>query len=236
MTSHHGARAAVFLGLAVSLAGNAMAAEPTLLGRVVAGWAPLALALAVVLLEHGEPPEGSWRAATWLATGVLAAVAAWASYWHLVELAHSVSENVHGTQYLLPLTPDALVLIGSAYLRQPTRAKAEAPVLPGPPPMPPQPEAPTEPAEPLELPAPEPTNVVVPPAPEPARAQTKTELVRQLVLEHPDWTQAQLAEAAECDVRTVRRALKGATDLDAELAELFAEPSTNSTEHSGAHA
>jgi transposase-like protein len=46
---------AIFLGVAASLAANVAAAEPTLKGRLVAGWAPLALLFAFeLLLQQGR--------------------------------------------------------------------------------------------------------------------------------------------------------------------------------------
>lgn len=201
-----GARVAVGAGLAASLIGNAAAAEATLGGRAVAAFAPVALATAVWLLEHDRAPDGPWRAATWLGTGVLAAVAAWVSYWHLVELARHYGEHGHGTQYLLPLAPDALVLIGSAYLRRPAPALEVAQPLEHLEVVEDNPATRAIWKSALEVLEPAPTS-----SPRPARRAadtvTKADRVRLLAAEHPDWTQAQLAEAAGCDVRTVRRAL-----------------------------
>jgi ABC-type uncharacterized transport system permease subunit len=46
---------AIFIGIAASLAANVAAAEPTLKGRLVAGWAPVALLFAFeLLLQQGR--------------------------------------------------------------------------------------------------------------------------------------------------------------------------------------
>jgi hypothetical protein len=48
----HGVRAALALGVAASVAGNVLHAEPTLVGRAIASWSPLALLLTVELISR----------------------------------------------------------------------------------------------------------------------------------------------------------------------------------------
>lgn len=239
MTARYGAQAALALGLLASLAGNALAAQPTALGRLVAAWAPLALCLVVWLVEHHRPAPGPWRAATWLGTAVVAGVAAWVSYWHLVELARMAGEEGIAA-HLLPLSVDGLVIVASAYLsdsdtRPAPKAVPARKVVPAAPPV-------SRPSGPSPSAA-SPTAVVARPPARPgtedgpdeaittapaARGKTtpvSAEQVRQVAAEHPDWTQAQVAEAVGCSVRTVRRHLTADTPTgavtDADLGALL---------------
>lgn len=72
---------AVFaLGLMASLAANVLHADNNLISQAIAAWAPLALLLSVELIARVSVRTG-WR--TWLrilATGIVAAIAAWVSY------------------------------------------------------------------------------------------------------------------------------------------------------------
>ncbi len=261
MTPRHGARAALALGLLASLAGNALAAEPTGLGRLVAAWAPLALCVVTWLVEHHRPAPGPWRAATWLGTAVVAGVAAWVSYWHLVELARIAGEEGIAA-HLLPLSVDGLIVVASAYLRDTdTRPAPKAvPVRRVAPATTPAPADPAPKVTPAQVTPVRSTAMTEPvgerarqeatPAP---RATAAAATVRQLAAEHPDWTQAQLAEAAGYSVRTVRRHLAGTTsdagagvdegqadavldeDLDALLDQLTT-PAPEAAATNGAHA
>ena len=47
-----GARATLALGIGASLTANMLAARPSLIGRLVAGWSPVALMLTVELLSR----------------------------------------------------------------------------------------------------------------------------------------------------------------------------------------
>lgn len=257
MTARTGAQAALGLGLLASLAGNALAAQPTALGRLVASWAPLALALVVWLVEHHKPAPGAWRAATWGGTAVVAGVAAWVSYWHLVELARMAGEEGIAA-HLLPLSVDGLVIVASAYLRDtdtrpapkvvPVRKVAPA-VSPAPRPAVSSPVAVTSTAAPVRPSAgPDMGDGADRALPATSTTRGKTspvsaETVRRLAAEHPDWTQAQVAEAAGCSVRTVRRHLNADTpaeavtdaDIDALLDQMTdAAPEAAAT--NGAHA
>lgn len=253
MTARTGAQLALALGLLASLAGNALAAEPTGLGRLVASWAPLALALVVWLVEHHRVQPGPWRVATWIGAGTVTCVAAWVSYWHLVTLAQMAGEEGIAA-HLLPLSVDGLVIVASAYLRDtdPRPAPKVTPV---------RKVAPATTPVPAVAPSPKSTTPRVAPVrptagpdmgdgPRPTTATPRTgkttpvsaEQVRQLAADHPDWTQAQVAEAVGCSVRTVRRHLTGTTteavtdeDLDALLDQLTT-PAPEAAATNGAHA
>jgi len=232
MTPRHGARAALILGLAASLAGNVIAAHPTALGRLVAAWPPLALLVAVELVTRIPARTGPLSVLRLGSAGLLAGIAAWVSYWHLVELARAAGEGTVAA-HLLPLSVDGLVAVASICLRElaaPTPPAASpggnlAQSAPAPVPVTlPTPEPAPSPARTLAPAVPDGTDTVRPTyyvgqgagAAEPSKADR----VRQLKAEHPDWTQAQLADAAGCTERTVRRALA----LDNELAALLTDP------------
>lgn len=194
------ARATLGLGIGASLAANMLAAHPSLIGRLVAGWSPLALMLTVELLSRVPTSSGHLSRLRVVAAGAIAAIAAWVSYWHMAEVSLSVGESTVAA-HLLPLSVDGLVVVASICLVEisnhlnPSRTRTARPT------------ADTSTRRPTTQPtaAANPT-VDTRPSQRPASA----ERVRQLAAEHPDWTQAQLAEAAGCSIRTVRRHLSGA--------------------------
>jgi len=103
----------VFLtGATASLAANLMASDGTPVGVVVGGFPALMLLGSIYLLENGSTHP---RWVRWAIVPVIA-VAAWMSYWHVVEL---VTE--HGadavTAYLFPVIIDLPMAIASAALR-----------------------------------------------------------------------------------------------------------------------
>lgn len=189
------ARATLALGIGASLAANMLAAHPSLIGRLVAGWSPVALMLTVELLSRVPTSGGRLSRLRVTAAAVIAGIAAWVSYWHMVQVSLAAGEAPVAA-HLLPISVDGLVVVASICLVEITnrlnprptthRARTSAPTITPPPAA----------------------------ATEPIRARMSTserpsaaELVRRLAAEHPSWTQAQLAEAAGCSVRTVRRHL-----------------------------
>jgi len=207
MTARHGARAALALGLAASLAGNVIAAEPTALGRLVAAWPPLALLVAVELVTRIPARGGALSALRLASAGLLAVIAAWVSYWHLVELARSAGEGGIAA-HLLPLSVDGLVAVASICLRELTPATAK----PTPRPATPRTRPASPPAAALAKPAAVEAEPAEAPQPSPSVSRGGVgERIRRLAAEHPEWTQAELAAAAGCSDRTVRRHLATAS-------------------------
>ena len=206
MTARHGARAALALGLVASLAGNVIAAHPTALGRLVAAWPPLALLVAIELVTRIPARGGALSGLRLGSAGLLAAIAAWVSYWHLVELARAAGEGGIAA-HLLPLSVDGLVAVASICLReigQPAETK--------PTPRPASDRVRSTAALPSAAATAEAEAIRAEPV---RRARTSAvtdqggvgERVRRLAVEHPEWTQAELAAAAGCSDRTVRRHL-----------------------------
>lgn len=110
-------RAILIAALVASLAANVVAAEPTLIGAVVAAWPPVALIATVELLTK-VPSSGGWRTRMrYGAGGLIAAIAAWVSYWHMVHVAGDAGEGQIAA-HLIPLVVDGLVVVTSATLAE----------------------------------------------------------------------------------------------------------------------
>lgn len=125
-----GARAALTLGVAASLTANILAAEPTIIGRAIAAWPPVAFLITVGLLERvptvaGRPPRVLARIG---GTAVIAAIAALLSYRHMTHLAAAHGETGLGAA-VLPLSVDGIILVASMVLIE-LRAQPVAMVLP----------------------------------------------------------------------------------------------------------
>lgn len=110
-----GVRAALLLGVATSVAANVLHADPNPISQTIAAWPPLALWLTVELISR-VPAKQKWLAAVRLtATGSLAAIAAWVSYWHMAGVVSRYGE-VGAAPYLIPLSVDGLVVVASVCL------------------------------------------------------------------------------------------------------------------------
>ncbi len=110
-------RGILIAALVASLAANVVAAEPTVVGAVVAAWPPLALIATVELLTK-VPSSGGWRTRMrYAAGGLIAAIAAWVSYWHMVHVALDAGEGTIAA-HLIPLVVDGLVVVTSATLAE----------------------------------------------------------------------------------------------------------------------
>lgn len=184
-----GARVALALGIGASLAANVAAAESTIAGRVIAAWPPVALLVTVELLSR-VPVSGRLSALRVAAAAAIAGIAAWVSYWHMVDVALSAGESV-SSAHLLPFSVDGLVIVASVSLLEIT---ARLQTL----------TSATEAAKAAER---------ATKAPKPkakakrSPATSNGDRIRRLAVQHPDWTQAQIADRAGVTVRTVRRHL-----------------------------
>jgi hypothetical protein len=75
------------LGVAASIAANVLHAHPNLISQLIAAWPPLALMLTVELISR-VPADQRWLAAVRLIVAfIIAGIAAWVSYWHMVGVA-----------------------------------------------------------------------------------------------------------------------------------------------------
>ncbi len=124
------ARTAFGAGVAVSLAANVMASPKNPVAIAVALWIPTAFLLSMALMEH-IPMKGKAGLARKVAIGFIAAIAAWASYWHMVDVAQMGGADAL-TAHTLPLTVDVMMALASTAMKRkvvatPARRARKAP-------------------------------------------------------------------------------------------------------------
>jgi len=110
-----GTRAVFTLGIAASLAGNVLHAHNNIISQAISAWSPLALLLAVELISRIPASRGAASFARLGATAVIAAIAAWVSYWHMAGVASRYGES-GASPYLLPVSVDGLIVVASISL------------------------------------------------------------------------------------------------------------------------
>ncbi|WP_435204949.1 DUF2637 domain-containing protein [Micromonospora sp. bgisy143] len=109
-------RAVLTLGVTASIAANVLHARPNLISQVIAAWPPLALLLTVELISRVPADRRALVAARLIAAAVIAGIAAWVSYWHMVGVAARYGETDAAASYLLPISVDGLVVVASISL------------------------------------------------------------------------------------------------------------------------
>ena len=197
-----GARATLTLGIGASLAANVLAADPSITGRVIAAWSPVALLLTVELLSRVPVTSGRLSRLRVAAATVIAGIAAWVSYWHMVEVAEAFGEATIAA-HVLPFSVDGLVVVASVCLMEISDRLATLETT----------SRRTRTTGPATTTPPTSTSTSGGGPTTDAKSSTRRRStpagarVLELVAEHPEWTQAQVAEAAGCSVRTVRRHL-----------------------------
>lgn len=110
-----GVRAALALGVAASITGNVLHAHDSFVSRAISAWSPLALLITIELIARVPVHRRGLAAARWLATAVIAGIAAWVSYWHMAAVAGRYGET-GASPYLIPLSVDGLVVVASVCL------------------------------------------------------------------------------------------------------------------------
>lgn len=105
-----GARAALTLGVVVSILANILHANGNPISQSIAAWAPVALLITIELIARVPIRRGLLSLARLLATATIAGIAAWVSYWHMVGVALRYGEEP-GAAHLIPLTVDGLVVV-----------------------------------------------------------------------------------------------------------------------------
>lgn len=110
-----GVRSVFALGIAASLAGNVLHAADNVISQAISAWSPLALLLAVELISRIPARRGALSAVRLGATAVIAGIAAWVSYWHMVGVAIRYGE-ADSSAYLLPFSVDGLIVVASISL------------------------------------------------------------------------------------------------------------------------
>jgi uncharacterized protein DUF2637/winged helix-turn-helix DNA-binding protein len=108
-------RATVVLGVAASVAANVLHAEGDVISQIISAWPPLALLITVEIVPRVPIAARWWSVLRILATVVIAAIAAWVSYWHMVGVALRYGETWDAA-HLLPLSVDGLIAVASVCL------------------------------------------------------------------------------------------------------------------------
>jgi hypothetical protein len=110
-----GVRATLTLGVAASVAANILHARPNPISQGIAAWPPLALLLTVELIVRVPVHRRPLAALRLLATGSIAAIAAYASYFHMAAVVSRYGEH-QPNPYLLPISVDGLIVAASISL------------------------------------------------------------------------------------------------------------------------
>lgn len=108
-------RGTFLLGVAASTAANVLHAADNPISQAIAAWPPLALLLTVELISRVPMRSGVQSVARVLTTALIAGIAAWVSYWHMVGVARHYGET-GAAPYLLPLSVDGLIVVASICL------------------------------------------------------------------------------------------------------------------------
>jgi hypothetical protein len=109
------ARGVLALGVAASVMANVLHAEDNPISQSIAAWPPLALLITVEFILP-IPVHRRWLANIRLVgTALIAGIAAWVSYWHMVGVVLRYGESAD-VAYLLPLSVDGLVVVASVSL------------------------------------------------------------------------------------------------------------------------
>jgi hypothetical protein len=179
---------------------NVLHAEGNPISQVISAWPPLALLITVELVPRVPIAARWWSFVRITATTVIAGIAAWVSYWHMVGVALRYGESTDAA-HLLPLSVDGLIAVASVCLielsnRRPTGTDttptAEIATVAGPPYI----------GEPFDL-GPPPTPVEdLEPEPWPRSYKPRVEEAHR---QHPTATNGQLAELAGVSLKTVER-------------------------------
>jgi hypothetical protein len=108
-------RATLLLGVAASVLANILHALDNPISQAIAAWPPVALLLTVELISRVPVGRRFLAATRLIATAIIAGIAAWVSYWHMVGVAARYGE-VGASPYLLPLSVDGLIVVASICL------------------------------------------------------------------------------------------------------------------------
>jgi hypothetical protein len=108
-------RMVLTLGVAASVAANILHANPNPISQTIAAWPSLAFLLTVELVSRIPMHRPLMAAVRLAATAVIAGIAGWVSYWHMVDVAARFGES-GDSAHLLPFTVDGLIVVASVSL------------------------------------------------------------------------------------------------------------------------
>jgi hypothetical protein len=207
-------RGALALGVAASVTANVLHAEPSAVGRAIAAWPPLALLLTIELISR-VPVHRPWLSGLRMGTTALVAgIAAWVSYWHMVSVAARYGE-ASTSAHLIPLSVDGLVVVASGCLVEIGGRRRDVPAPVADDIASPEAVEAVEAAETVETVDKTAKSTIGRRTPRPSAAST----VARLRAKHPDWTTGQIARRAGVSERTVRRHLNLSPGMPAELTD-----------------
>lgn len=109
---------------AVTIAANMYASEHTFVGLATGMWTPVALFLSLDLIDR-VPVTGRLGVLRTAAVGVIALIAAWVSYWHLVHIFKMGGADPIGA-HAMPITVDVLMAIARGAMSHKTAAPARS--------------------------------------------------------------------------------------------------------------
>jgi len=108
-------RLVLALGVAASVAANVLHARNNPISQVIAAWPSVAFLLTVELTSRIPLSRPLLAAVRISATAVIAGIAGWVSYWHMVGVAGRYGET-NDSAHLLPFTVDGLIVVASVSL------------------------------------------------------------------------------------------------------------------------
>lgn len=109
-------RGAFAVGVVVSLAANVTASKHTPLGIALGLWVPMAFLISMALIEN-VPAKGWFGIARKIAIAFIALIAAWVSYWHMVDVA-TMGGADWLTAHTIPLTVDVMMALASPGMKR----------------------------------------------------------------------------------------------------------------------
>lgn len=111
-----------YVTAALTAAANMYASQHTPVGLIIGLWTPVAFFLSLEMLER-LPVKGNAAKVRVVCISVLALIAGWESYWHLVEVMTAAEVDTVG-RYAMPLTVDILMVVSRMAMNQKTSAPA----------------------------------------------------------------------------------------------------------------
>jgi hypothetical protein len=116
-------RFALALGVAASLAANVLHADTNVISRIIAAWPPTALIVTVEIITRIPGRSGVMSGIRIAATSIVAAIAAWVSYWHMAGVARRYGET-YISAHMIPFSVDGLIVVASISLVEVNRRLA----------------------------------------------------------------------------------------------------------------
>ncbi len=108
-------RAVLALGILATVSGNVLHANGDLVSRIISAWPPAALLITIELIARVPVHRPAITAVRRAVTAVIAGIAAWVSYWHMVAVASQHGETPSAS-HLIPVSVDGLVIVASVCL------------------------------------------------------------------------------------------------------------------------